>query len=95
MRNVKRIPVYLKYFSDFAVLSKFLNTTDKNIIDPIWKNWKHICDFWLENPDLRFGQLLCNLRLIPNLNIENRIWNVEEDNWLVDNNYINLEDIKY
>ena len=35
---------------------------------------KYILDYWLSNPDLRFGQCLINLGIMPD---ELQIWNLE------------------
>ena len=53
-------------------------------------NWKK----WNNNPDQRFGQLLSNLNLVDK-EIEDHIWNIEEDDWLIQNGYCNIEDIKF
>ena len=101
MRNPDRIPICLKLLFPNQTLSKFLGDypQDKYLkcgyVKRIHENWDLIEKTWLEYPDLRFGQLLCTLRLIPSLEIENHIWNVEEDNWLIDNKYCNIEDIKF
>jgi len=101
MRNKLRIPICLKLLFPNQTLSKFLGDypQDKHLkcgyAKRIHENWDLIEKTWLENSDLRFGQLLCNLRLIPSLEIENHIWNVEEDNWLVDNGYCKIEDIQF
>jgi len=95
MRNPNRIPICLKLLSNGNILLHFLNIKSRDSIRTITDNWNLIEKTWLENPDLRFGQLLCNLRFIKNIDIENHIWNVEEDDWLVRNNYCNFEDIKF
>lgn len=101
MRNKNRIPICLKLLFPNITLSKFLGnySKDKHIkcgyAKRIHENWDLIELTWLENPDLRFGQLLCNLRLIPDLNIEDHIWSIEEDDWLINNKYINIDDIKF
>lgn len=95
MRNKKRIPICLDLFLNKETLLHFLNTSSQKLIDNIYENWDEIKARWKEDPDLRFGQLLCNLRLIPSLDIENRICNIEEDDWLIENKYCNIEDIKF
>jgi hypothetical protein len=95
MRNPNRIPICLKLLSDGNILMHFLNRKYKDSIRTITDNWNLIEETWLKYPDLRFGQLLCNLRLIPDIDTENHIWNVEEDNWLIDNGYCKIEEIKF
>lgn len=94
MRNPKRIPIVVDLFNRER-LTLFLGNGDLTIILPILKQWENIKKFWKQNPDLRFGQLLCVMRFIPDLEIENRIWNVEETTWLVDKGYCNYEDINF
>ena len=95
MRNKRRIPIILDLFLNKETLLDFLVSSDQKIIDEIYNNWEMITKTWNEYPDLRFGQLLVNLRLIPSIKIETYIWNIEEDDWLIKNNYINIEDIKF
>ena len=95
MRNPNRIPICLKLLMNNN-LFKFLGDNATGIIvKKIVDNYDLIEKTWLEYPDLRFGQLLCTLRLIPDIDIENHIWNIEEDNWLIKNNYCKFEDIKF
>ena len=95
MRNPNRIPICLNFLMN-NTLFKFLgNNATGVVVNKIINNYDLIKKEWLKHPDLRFGQLLCNLRLIPDIDIENHIWNVEEDNWLIKNNYIKLENIKF
>lgn len=95
MRNPNRIPICLTLFSNENVLLNFLKDPNKYLRTNIYYNWDLIKETWLKYPDLRFGQLLCNLRLIPDIDIEDEIWSIEEDNWLIDNGYCKLEDIKF
>ncbi len=101
MRNPNRIPICLKLLFQNLILSKFLGDYPKDkykkcgYAKRIHESWNLIEKTWLENPDLRFGQLLCNLRLIHHLEIENHIWNVEETIWLVDNNHCTFEEIHF
>ncbi len=95
MRNPNRIPICLKLLSNGNILMHFLNKKHRDSIRTITDNWKLIEETWKKHPDLRFGQLLCNLRLISNINIENHIWNIEEDDWLIKNGYCNFENIKF
>ena len=101
MRNPNRIPICLKLLFPNITLSKFLGDYPEHkhikcgYAKRIHENWELIEKTWKEYPDLRFGQLLCNLRLIPDLDVENHIWNIEEDDWLIKNGYCNIEDIKF
>ena len=100
MRQKLRIPIVLEIFkqTNNGAFQKFLgldNFQTLQVIDKIEMQTPKLKDFWERHPDLRFGQLLCNLRLIPDIDIENHIWNIEEDDWLIQNGYGNIEDIKF
>ena len=95
MRNSKRIPVVLDLMLNKEILLHFLNTSSQKLIDDLYNNWEEIKEEWLKYPDCRLGQLLVNLNLIPSKDIENYIWNIEEDDWLIKNGYCNIEDIKF
>lgn len=90
MRNPKRIKIVLDLMLNKEILLHFLNTSSQRIIDRIYNNWESIEEEWLENPDLRFGQLLFNRDFIPD-----HPYNIEEDDWLIKNGYIKLEEIKF
>jgi len=97
VRNLKRIPICLKLLFQNKILHDFLNTKETKkveLISTIHQNWELIEKEWIKYPDYRFGQLLCNLNLVDKL-VENIIWNIEEDDWLIKNNYVNIEDIKF
>ena len=82
MRDFKRIDGVLDKMLDEETLKAFLNTSSQKIIDNIYHHWEDVEEQWYAYPDSRFGQLLCYLRLIPSLEIENHIWNIEEIKWL-------------
>ncbi len=48
-----------------------------------------IRDTWKQNPDMRLGQLLINMCLIPD---DNRVWNIEDNKteYIIDKNYNKL-----
>ena len=94
MRNSKRIPVVLDLMLNKEILLHFLNTSSQKLIDDLYNNWEEIKEAWLKSPDQRFGQLLSNLGLVPK-DIKDYIWNIEEDDWLIKNDYCNIEDIKF
>lgn len=95
MRNPNRIKICLNYLMNNNLFKFLGNNATGVIVNKIVNNYDLIEETWLEHPDLRFGQLLCNLRLIPDIDIENNIWNIEEDDWLIRNSYCNFEDIKF
>jgi len=95
MRNPNRIPICLNYLMNNNLFKFLGNNATGVIVNKIVDNYDLIKKTWNEYPDLRFGQLLCNLRLIPDIDIENHIWNVEEDDWLIKNGYCKFEDIKF
>jgi len=94
MRNKKRIEICLNIFKNKKILKSFLNTENNEIINNIYLNWTIISKEWDINYDYRWGQLLSNMDLVSK-EIENHIWNIEEDNWLIKNGYCNIEDIKF
>ena len=94
MRNKLRIPICLKLLFQNKIIYKFLGTNAPGWAKKLHENWELIEKEWNKYPDYRFGQLLSNLNLIDK-EIENIIWNIEEDNWLIQNNYCNIEDIKF
>lgn len=81
MRLHERIPVFLKLV-DWTVLVKELglsNGTDTNtqgLVNNIKDNLGTIVYEWTRNPDLRIGQLLINLGVLPD-HLE--LWNLEYD----------------
>ena len=94
MRNSKRIPICLKLLFQNKILYHFLGTDTSGWAKKLHENWDLIEKEWLKSPDQRFGQLLSNLGLVSK-EIENHIWNIEEDDWLIENGYCNIEDIKF
>ena len=97
MRNSKRIPICLKLLFQNKILHDFLNTkvTKKvELLSVLHQNWELIEKEWVKYPDSRFGQLLSCLNLVPK-DVEDYIWNIEEDDWLIKNGYCNIEDIKF
>ena len=94
MRQKLRIPIVLEKMLISNKLRKFLGTENQNTINIIYDNWENITKEWIKYPDYRFGQLLSNLNLVDK-DTENRIWNIEEDDWLIKNGYCNIEDIKF
>ena len=95
MRNKLRVSIVLDLMLNKEILLHFLNTSSQKLIDDLYNNWEEIKEEWLKYPDCRLGQLLVNLNLIPSKNIEHIIWNIEEDDWLIQNGYCNIEDIKF
>ena len=95
MRNSKRIPICLKLLFQNQILYHFLGTDTSGWAKKLHENWDLIEKEWLKSPDQRFGQLLSNLGLVSK-EIEYYIWNIEkEDDWLIQNGYCDIEDIKF
>jgi hypothetical protein len=94
MRNLNRIPICLKLLFINKTLYHFLGTNTPGWAKKLHKNWGLIEKEWLKYPDSRFGQLLSYLNLVDK-EIEDRIWNIEEDIWLIKNGYCNIEDITF
>jgi len=99
MRQKLRIPIVLEIFkqTNNGVFQKFLgldNFQTLQVIDKIEMQTPKLKTFWERNPDQRLGQLLSNMFVVDK-DTENRIWNIEEDDWLIENGYCNIEDIKF
>lgn len=94
MRNKLRIEIVLDLMLNKEILLHFLNTSSQKIIDDIYNSWEVTTLEWKSCPDYRFGQLLGNLDIISK-EIEDIVWNIEEDDWLIKNGYCNIEDIKF
>ena len=94
MRNPNRISICLKLLFQNKILYHFLGTNTPGWAKKLHENWDLMEKEWLKSPDQRFGQLLSNLGLVPK-DIEDYIWNIEEDDWLIKNGYCNIEDIKF
>ena len=97
MRNEKRIPIVLEKISWFNFIQNNtglgkMSSELSGIVNNIKNNLDTIKKEWLENPDLRLGQLLINNGLAPDLG---SLWNVEEDDWLISEDYCNIEDVKF
>ena len=87
MRNEKRIPIIIDFFKkNPEVLNKFLGT-DGNTEEIIIL----LEQFWKDYPDQRLGQLLINHEVISN----GFIWNIEEVDWLIENNYFKFEELNF
>ena len=94
MRNSNRILICSKLLFQNKILYNFLGTNTPGLAKKLHENWNLIEKEWLKSPDQRFGQLLSNLGLVSK-EIEDYIWNIEEDDWLIKNGYCNIEDIKF
>lgn len=97
MRRIERISIILdiipwyNFIQNTTGLDK-LSANLKFVVDNIESKIEDIKKEWLENPDMRLGQLLINMNLAPDIF---SLWIVEEDDWLIYNDYCNIEDIKF
>lgn len=90
-RNINRIPIILDFFLQKPLAFAEFIGSDNFVAQSLYDDWNKIKQEWLENPDLRFGQLLINM----DYNIDRHSWNYEEDNWLTKNKWLKIEDIKF
>jgi len=74
MRSKLRIPIFLNLidgiYTDVFTQSFGFNYDDETIdqyVDSIYENLFEITEYWTENPDLRFSQVLINIGIIPNV----------------------------
>ncbi len=96
MRNKKRIEIVLekidwkKFIQDnCGELTEFvINEFVQHLIN----NTQGIKNFWLNNPDLRLGQLLINEGYLPDYP---KLYHVEEVQWLIDNKLCKVEEIRF
>jgi len=90
MRRPERIPIVLANID----WEKFLTIVDEKPSDDtlkgVFENLPKIEDYWTEHPDVRLGQLLVNMELAPD-----ELWNLEEDQWMVDTDQIDAKDIMF
>jgi len=92
MRNINRIPIILQFFlRNFEAYNKFINDDNYLIHGAFRLNIVKITHEWTKYPEYRLGQLLYNMDLLTN----DSSYHIEEDNWLINNNYFDYEDIKF
>ena len=95
MRNSNRIPIVLNIFKNNPKCClDFLGDTSLFYLIKLKQKLPEIEEEWNKYPDSRLGQLLTSMSLVPK-NIEYKIWNIEEDDWLIKNGYCKFEDIKF
>ncbi len=103
MRNKNRIPLILTIFDQKNLWKVFiadntdLNETDIQVLTAasmIKNNLNKLRKYWLESPDLRLGQSLINLGYVK-IKPDMLLYNVEEDDWLIEEGYCKTEDIKF
>lgn len=95
MRNEKRIEIVLKNIPWDKFIEQNCQVSDKaleTIVIKVKDNLPAIEKLWREWPDYRLGQLLINEGYVPDTT---RMYNVEEDNWLINNGILKIEDIKF
>ena len=94
MRNSNRIPIVLNIFKNNPKCClDFLGNNGLFYLIKLKQKLPEIEEEWNKYPDSRLGQLLTSMGLVPK-NVEDKIWNIEEDNWLIENGYCKVEDIK-
>lgn len=89
MRQSGRIPICLKLFRRKHIFLKLYDSEFSYNL--FFKNYRKIKKQWETYPDLRFTQLLINEGYMN----DGLMWNIEEDDWLVENDFISIENIKY
>ena len=90
MRRPERIPIVLANID----WEKFLTIADKkpsdDTLDGIFNALDTLAEKWGKSPDVRLGQLLVNMGLAPD-----ELFNLEEDQWMVDTGQIDAKDIMF
>ena len=72
MRPKERIIPFLEFIDNVKLIRDIWNiiVDEEEFRDTLWLIRSHqdqIKEFWLENPDLRYSQVLINLGIIPNI----------------------------
>ena len=92
MRRPERIPIVLanmqwKTFLEFLVGSE----ATPEFMEEFIQSLPEIEESWLENPDLRLGQMLINRGLFES----NLGWDLEEDEYMVESGMLEARDIMF
>jgi hypothetical protein len=86
MRPKERIDIFLKLFDIKRTITSFFPTWGIRKVAVVYTDiqmrFEEIKQYWLENPDLRFAQVLVNLNIVPN---ESGIWYYTEEYDILDN----------
>lgn len=95
MRRKERIPIVMDAIvGTDVILNRWLKesgckTTSysrKTIKNNSWRIYK----YWMENPDLRFGQMLFNIGFTPD-----GLYQEEATEWLVNNDFLRKQDVTF
>lgn len=96
MRNPQRIDIVLSKINfDQFILSNSNNLTAQSaeiLAEKIEGDIDKIRTEWRKYPDLRLGQLLIIKGYVPD---NYRMFNVEEDDWMIENGICSIQDIKF
>lgn len=94
MRLKERIDIVLKHMDIDLFLSEanFDKQTILSCKNFYRMNIDKIRDYWLQIPDLRFGQMLINLGYIPD---RFRLWDIEEVDWMLQNGLVGGREILF
>lgn len=94
MRNPKRIPIVLERINWINFLVSVLSDPTPiqvaTLNTKIVENLPEIERVWKQYPDLRLGQLLINFFEFPD---QNKLWNIEEVDYLIEEEKVPLEEI--
>jgi len=83
MRPIERIPIFIKNINYDKLEERWGIDIPQTLRNAIFinQNKSIIYDYWCKYSDLRFGQMLINLGLVPD---KMKIWLDEENNILID-----------
>lgn len=91
MRRKERIPKIMRLLKSKHIFYSFTETdSDYFTYYDFSKKYEELFLYWVENPDLRCGQMLINKGIIPN---NKSVWEREDDQWFVKHGCIEPEDI--
>lgn len=94
MKNQKRIPIVLEKINWELFITDNIPKLPKETVNLLFniikRNLVSIKEIWLNNYDLRLGQLLIKENYLSDTLV---LWNVDEVEWLIKNKLCNIEDI--
>lgn len=93
MRNKERIPIILKNIEwETFLIDMFGKDYDRDILTHLKSVLPQLKEYWSEYYDMRIGQALINMGVIPD---SLKAWHVEGTEWMIDNKLVKSRDILF